>query len=57
MLGYFQKVRPGIAQALSEILKENAPKLGAVSPMGTELAARLEKYGRRAGFPRSADSA
>ena len=44
MLAYFQKVRPGIARALSEILKENAPKLGAVSPMGTELAARLENY-------------
>ena len=44
MLAYFQKVRPGIAQAVSEILRENAPKLGAVSPMGTELAARLENY-------------
>ena len=44
MLTYFQNVRPGIAAAIRDILRESAPKLGAISPMGTELAARLEAY-------------
>lgn len=46
MLRYFQSVRPGIAQAITEILQEAAPRLGAISPMGTQLAARLETYAR-----------
>ncbi len=46
MLAYFQKVRPGIERAIGEILRENAPKLGAVSPMGAQLAERLETYAR-----------
>ena len=46
MLAYFQNVRPGIEQAISAILRENAPKLGAISPMGTQLAERLESYAR-----------
>jgi geranylgeranyl diphosphate synthase, type I len=44
MLQYFQNARPGIARAISEILKEYAPRLGAISPLGTQLAARLESY-------------
>lgn len=44
MLTYFQNARPGIAKAVRDILRESAPKLGAISPMGTELAARLEAY-------------
>lgn len=46
MLAYLQNVRPGIEQALGAILRENAEKLGSISPMGTELAARLETYAR-----------
>jgi len=44
MLPYFQKARPGIAAAISEILRNAAPRLGAISPMGTQLAERLESY-------------
>ena len=44
MLGYFQKVRPGIAAAVKQILLEAAPRLGAISPLGTQLAERLEAY-------------
>lgn len=44
MLRYFQQARPGIAAAISEILKEAAPRLGAISPLGSQLAARLEAY-------------
>ena len=46
MMDYLQKVRPGIAQEISGILRENAAKLGAISPMGAELAERLEAYAR-----------
>ena len=46
MLRYFKNVRPGLAQAISDILQESAPRLGAISPMGTQLAARLESYAR-----------
>ena len=44
MLSYFQKARPGISRAISEILQENAPRLGAISPLGAQLASRLETY-------------
>ena len=44
MLEYFQKVRPGIAQAIGDILKAYAPRLAAVSPMGAQLASRLDSY-------------
>ena len=44
MLAYFQKVRPGISRAISEILQENAPRLGAISPLGVQLVRRLETY-------------
>lgn len=44
MLTYFQEARPGIAKTISEILQENAPRLGAISPLGAQLAARLESY-------------
>ena len=44
MLSYFQRVRPGIAQAISAILHETAPRLGGVSPLGAQLAERLETY-------------
>ncbi len=44
MLTYFQNARPGIVQALSAILKEAEPRLAAVSPLGTQLVARLESY-------------
>lgn len=44
MLRYFQEARPGISRVISEILKENAPRLGEISPLGTQLAARLESY-------------
>lgn len=44
MLRYFQDIRPGIAAAVRDILRENEPRLGAVSPMGTQLAGRLETY-------------
>jgi geranylgeranyl diphosphate synthase, type I len=44
MLGYFQKVRPDIVRALGAILNENAPQLGAISPMGSQLVSRLETY-------------
>lgn len=46
MLSYFKNVRPGIERAIGEILRENAPKLGAISPMGAQLAARLDTYAR-----------
>lgn len=46
MLQYFQQARPGIAAAISAILKEATPRLGAISPMGSELAVRLETYAR-----------
>ncbi len=44
MLTYFQTVRPGIANTLSEILRDYKPRLGAVSPLGEQLAERLETY-------------
>ena len=44
MLPYFQTTRAGIARAISAILKESEPRLAAVSPMGAQLAARLESY-------------
>ena len=44
MLPYFQQARPGIAAAISDILREAAPRLGAIGPMGTQLAERLESY-------------
>ena len=44
MLAYFQNARPGIAEALSAILKENQDRLGAISPLGTQLVQRLEAY-------------
>ena len=44
MLSYFQRVRPGVSQALSDILKASAPRLAAISPLGGELAARLDAY-------------
>jgi geranylgeranyl diphosphate synthase, type I len=44
MLTYFQSARPGILQAIHDILQENEPRLGAVSPLGTQLAVRLEAY-------------
>jgi geranylgeranyl diphosphate synthase type I len=44
MLEYFQKARPGIVAAISEILKESSPRLAAISPLGTQLAERLESY-------------
>jgi geranylgeranyl diphosphate synthase, type I len=44
MLQYFQHARPGIAGSISEILKEAAPRLGAISPLGTQLVTRLESY-------------
>ena len=46
MLAYFQKVRPGIERAIGGILRENAPKLGSISPLGAQLAERLETYAR-----------
>ena len=46
MLPYFQNVRPGIEQAIGAILRENAPKLGSISPLGAQLAERLESYAR-----------
>ena len=46
MLRYFQNVRPGLERAIGEILRENAPKLGSISPLGTQLVARLESYAR-----------
>ena len=44
MLDYFRNVRPGIARAVSDILKTYAPRLAAVSPLGGELATRLDTY-------------
>ena len=44
MLAYFQKARPGVAGALSGILQDHQVRLGAVSPLGPQLAARLEAY-------------
>jgi geranylgeranyl diphosphate synthase type I len=44
MLEYFKRVRPGIADAISEILRESEPRFGAISPMGAQLAARLDTY-------------
>lgn len=44
MLSYFQDVRPGVARAISDILTAYAPRLAAISPMGVQLAARLESY-------------
>jgi geranylgeranyl diphosphate synthase, type I len=44
MLEYFQRVRPQIVQAISDILTEHEPRLGAVSPLGTQLVQRLESY-------------
>jgi len=44
MLTYFQQVRPGVAQAVRDILTTYAPRLAAVSPMGGQLAARLNEY-------------
>lgn len=44
MLEYFKRVRPGIAAAISEILRESEPRLGAISPLGTQLAERLDAY-------------
>ena len=44
MLTYFQRVRPGVARAVSDILTASAPRLAAISPMGGELAARLDRY-------------
>ena len=46
MLRYFQNVRPGIERAIGAILRENAPKLGSISPLGAQLAERLETYAR-----------
>ena len=44
MLTYFQQVRPGIARAIRDILTASAPRLAAISPMGGQLAARLDSY-------------
>ena len=44
MLRYFQNARPSVAAALSAVLRENAARLGAVSPLGAQLAQRLETY-------------
>ncbi len=44
MLEYFKQSRPGIVSSISEILKEVSPRLGSISPLGTQLAERLETY-------------
>ena len=44
MLTYFQHVRPGVAQAIRDILTGFSPRLAAVSPMGEQLASRLDAY-------------
>ena len=44
MLQYFKNSRPGIVEAVRLILKEAAPRLGSISPLGTQLAERLESY-------------
>lgn len=44
MLTYFQNVRPGVARAIGDILTAYAPRLAAISPMGAQLAARLDAY-------------
>ncbi|MGD9781578.1 MAG: polyprenyl synthetase family protein [Kiritimatiellia bacterium] len=44
MLTYFQNVRPGVARAIGDILTASAPRLAAISPMGAQLAARLDSY-------------
>ena len=46
MLRYFQNARPGVAAALSAILRENEVRLGTISPLGAQLAQRLESYAR-----------
>ena len=46
MLRYFQNARPGVVAALSAILRENEARLGAISPLGAQLAQRLETYAR-----------
>lgn len=44
MLTYFQHVRPGVAQAIHDILTAMSPRLAAVSPMGGQLVSRLDAY-------------